>query len=161
MMAVRELGQRDWRLWRQVRLAALADAPDMFGSAYADWVDADEARWRRRLTGLPLHATAMSDGQPAGVVSLTEGVSTAHPSEWELISMWVAPWARGRGVGDLLVRYAIDWVDRYAPGNALRLSVREHNTHAIELYERHGFRAAGRDPHSTCEITMRRPAQHR
>ena len=40
------LGPEDWREFRDVRLASLADSPEAFGSRYADWVDADEQHWR-------------------------------------------------------------------------------------------------------------------
>lgn len=44
------------------------------------------------------------DGEPAGMVSIT--VPDAGGTV-EMISMWVAPEARGRGVGDKAVRQAI------------------------------------------------------
>lgn len=153
MTEVRGLEEHEWRRWRQVRLAALADAPEMFGSTYAEWVDADEARWRSRLADVPLHALATVDGQVAGVVSVAHG---EHPPDMELISMWVAPQARGQRVGDLLVRYAIDWVAEHAPDADLRLQVRRHNVHAIALYERHGFTVVGVNSQDRCEVTMRR-----
>jgi hypothetical protein len=43
------LSSGDWRVWRSLRLAALAEASGAFGSRLADWVDADEGRWRKRL----------------------------------------------------------------------------------------------------------------
>ena len=46
MIGIRVLAEDDWRLWRDLRLAALAESPDAFGSRLADWQDAGEARWR-------------------------------------------------------------------------------------------------------------------
>lgn len=141
-------------------MASLSDAPEMFGSTYADWVDADETRWRSRLTDVPLHALTTMDGQAVGVVSVAQSEHPQHVDQapdMELISMWVAPHVRGQRVGDVLVRYAIDWVAEHAPGAALRLEVRKHNTHAIRLYERHGFVVVGRSSENQCEVTMRRP----
>lgn len=74
----------------------------------------------------------------------------------DLISMWVAPQGRGQGVGDALLRHAIGWVAQRDPGAALRLQVREHNEHAVALYERHGFVTTGRCTQDPREITMRR-----
>lgn len=119
----------DWALWRELRLAALREAPEAFGSSVADWEHADERRWRQRLTGSH-NVVAWLDGEPAGMV-------TGMPSgdEVELISLWVAPPARGRGVGDALV----DAVVRWAEPRRVVLRVAEGNRHALALYLRHGF----------------------
>ncbi len=58
----------------------------------------------------------------------------------ELISMWVAPAARGTGAGDALVRGVIAWAEQQPPTRALHLCVVKENHRAIRLYERHGFR---------------------
>ncbi len=50
----------DWRDFRGVRLAALADSPWAFGSRHVDWVDAPAERWRSRLTDVPLTILARS-----------------------------------------------------------------------------------------------------
>jgi ribosomal protein S18 acetylase RimI-like enzyme len=56
----------------------------------------------------------------------------------ELISLWVAPGVRGRGVGDRLVRTVIDWADAQGARHlALRAFVK--NDHALRLYRRNGF----------------------
>src|ERR1700722_14623539 len=47
----------DWRLWRELRLAALTEAPGAFGSTLAEWSGAadTEQRWRGRLESVPLN----------------------------------------------------------------------------------------------------------
>jgi ribosomal protein S18 acetylase RimI-like enzyme len=60
----------------------------------------------------------------------------------ELISMWVSPAARGRGVGDRLVRAVEEWA-RQAGAGLLRLAVTEGNDSAITLYRRCGFADTG------------------
>ena len=103
MIELRVLTPDDWRAWRQLRLAALAEAPYAFSSRLADWQgDGDrEERWRARLEiAGSYNVVAVLDGEPAGMASgvpAGEGVA-------ELISMWVSPAARGHGVGDHLVQ---------------------------------------------------------
>ncbi|RKT57196.1 ribosomal protein S18 acetylase RimI-like enzyme [Saccharothrix australiensis] len=125
---MRAVGPDDWQVWRRLRLAALRDAPDAFESAYEKWAHAPEERWRRRLAG-SLDLVARLDGADVGMVSGMPGDPV------ELISLWVAPAARGRGVGDALV----DGVARWADPRPVRLRVAAGNAHALALYLRHGF----------------------
>jgi ribosomal protein S18 acetylase RimI-like enzyme len=52
--------------------------------------------------------------------------------------MWVAPEARGAGVGDILVAAAIDWARAHG-ARRIELDVLDSNHHAIALYVRNGF----------------------
>jgi ribosomal protein S18 acetylase RimI-like enzyme len=143
-----------WRLWRELRLAALAEAPAAFGSTLAEWsgVSDTEQRWRARLEEVALNFVIACDGEPVGMVSATapDGDHAA-----ELISLWVSPIGRGRGVGDEAVRQVVAWVNENFPGRDVVLSVKANNTHAIRLYERHGFIHSGPSPHGPDERLMR------
>jgi ribosomal protein S18 acetylase RimI-like enzyme len=140
VITIDELVPDDWPRWRELRLAALAEAPYAFSSRLADWQgDGDtEARWRARLCEVAYNVLATLDREPAGMISGTAG------SPVELLSLWVAPAARGRGVGDALVRAVLAWAARR--GEATRLSVYERNAPAIALYRRHGFAVVGEEP---------------
>ncbi|MGI8868833.1 MAG: GNAT family N-acetyltransferase [Mycobacteriales bacterium] len=146
MVELRALTPNEWPLWRAARLAALAQAPHAFGSRLEDWQgDGDrEDRWRGRLE-IPgsLNLTALVDDALAGMAS---GVPTSDPAVAELISMWVAPPARGAGVGDALIAAVADWA-RDAGAAELHLAVTLGNEPALRLYRRHGFVATGQvDP---------------
>jgi GNAT superfamily N-acetyltransferase len=135
----------DWPIWRELRLAALAEAPQAFGSRLADWQgDGDrEERWRDRLS-IPgsYNLVALADGKPAGMAS---GVPGDEPGVAELISMWVSPAARGRGVGGRLVAAVEQWA-RQAGAGVLKLAVTESNANARGLYLRSGFTDTGDPP---------------
>jgi ribosomal protein S18 acetylase RimI-like enzyme len=144
-LALRVLTPEHWQFFRELRREALRDAPEAFSATFAQWSgDGDrEDRWRARLTEVPFNVIAELDGKPAGLVSGT------HPDEDGavlLISMWVAPFARGRGVGDALVEAVIGWArDRGA--SAVELDVRQANEAAIILYRRNGFVDQGPSDH--------------
>lgn len=151
---MRTLAVDDWPQWRELRLAALDDAPQAFHSRLADWQNAAESRWRARLTDVPLHLIADLDGRPAGMVSCTapDADGTA-----ELLSMWVAPFARGSGVGDALVDSVVRWAGEQGAGRIM-LHVMKNNGHAIALYERHGFADTGEAPDDPAvRIMVREP----
>ncbi|MFI9047379.1 GNAT family N-acetyltransferase [Streptomyces sp. NPDC053427] len=132
------LGPDNWSVWRALRLAALAEAPNAFGSTLAEWQgDGDrEERWRARLGIRDSHnVVAVLDGRPVGMVS---GVPTQESGTAELISMWVSPPVRGQGVADRLIGEVERWaIQRCA--TRLRLSVMPDNPAAIAFYARHGF----------------------
>jgi ribosomal protein S18 acetylase RimI-like enzyme len=76
----------------------------------------------------------MLNGQPAGMASgarTDDGVA-------DLLSLWVSPAARGRGVADELVGAVERWA-RQAQAGLLRLAVMADTANAVALYERNGF----------------------
>lgn len=129
MIAIAVVVADDWARWREIRLAALAEAPYAFGSTYASWQGAVEARWRKRLTEVAYNVLAMDGERAVGMVS---GVDE---DPVELISLWVAPDTRGKGVGDALIESVLAW----AAPRTTQLRVYPDNEPAIALYARHGF----------------------
>src|SRR5205823_9801665 len=80
-VTVRRISDDEWELWRDVRLRALAEAPESFGSTLAYWQgDGDqELRWRSRLVDVPFNVIAMSDvliGQVSGTT--LDEIGRAH-----------------------------------------------------------------------------------
>ncbi len=142
-VTIRVLTADDWREWRTLRRAALGDSPHAFGSKLADWSGAGdfEHRWRERLAGPSYDLVATLADRPAGMAS---GI-LAGPREAELISMWVAPFARGHGVGAALIDAIAHWA-RATGRRSLQLRVVEGNHPATRLYERRGFVDRGRAP---------------
>jgi len=135
VIAIASVVPDDWARWREIRLAALAEAPYAFGSTYVSWQGAAEARWRKRLTEVAYNVLAMDGDRDVGMVS---GVDE---DPVELISLWVAPDVRGRGVGDALIASVLAW----AAPRATQLRVYPHNQQAVALYTRHGFVPIGVD----------------
>ncbi|MFC3492774.1 GNAT family N-acetyltransferase [Glycomyces rhizosphaerae] len=162
MIELRALSSEDWRLWRELRLAALAEAPYAFASRLADWQgDGDrEERWRSRLAMPGSHnLVAEVDGRPVGMAS---GVPTGDAMTRELIAMWVSPKARGAGVGDALILGVARWA-RTSGAAQLRLAVYERNAAAKGLYKRNGFidLAAPSDPDLGADRVMMKPLDDR
>ncbi|MFF4414945.1 GNAT family N-acetyltransferase [Streptosporangium sp. NPDC001559] len=161
MIEVRVLSSDDWPLWRELRLAALAEAPTAFGARLADWQgEGDrEDRWRRRLEIPGSHnVIAVLDGALAGMVS---GIPGGDADTVELISMWVSPQARRRGVARRLIQEVERWaVLRRA--TTLRLCVTPGNDEADALYRSHGFKDTGElgdllDDGESREVVMTKP----
>lgn len=155
MSTVRELDPAEWQIWRALRLRALREDPDAFASTLASTLERDaqdgEAYWRGYFTRSGPTLIAEVDGAPAGMarVVVEDGPGPAH-----LYSVWVAPEARGRGVGARLITAGTDWLCAHHPGTTLRLEVVETNLPARRLYERCGFTVVGPNPEDAAEIVM-------
>ena len=154
------LSPDDWRQWRELRLHALAQAPEAFGSTLAEWQgDGDtELRWRKRLEWAPFNVIALLDNQPAGMASgIREG------DDIEVISMWVEPFARGRGTAEALIEAVASWA-REQGAERLVLMVVETNGRARASYRRAGFVEDGPavpDDDGRPEVPMARPLSPR
>ena len=161
---VDRLGADDWATLRDVRLAALADSPGAFWSQLADEALFGREEWTSFL-GAGAWFVARDD---IGAVGLAAGLPSPDGPEPELIAMWVAPSARGRGVGTLLTRAVLDWAIA-ADAPALNLWVADGNDAARALYQQFDFVLTGEwapMPHdaATGEQRMRRllsPGQER
>ncbi len=136
---VQRLTPDDGERLRALRLASLRDAPDAFGATYDEAAARPSEGWRRQLVDLATFV-AVVDGVDAGLVRA--GPVADDPGAAMLLSMWVAPAARGRGVGDALIGAVAAWA-RAAGHARVLLDVGDHNAPAIALYARNGFEPTG------------------
>ncbi|MFD5243006.1 GNAT family N-acetyltransferase [Amycolatopsis sp. NPDC058340] len=149
MLIVRRLVPSDLDVFREVRLRALTDTPENYGSiAAAESAQSDE-EWLARLTA-DAWFVAFDDGRAVGLVA-----GRARDDGWIVYSMWVAPEARGRGLGARLM----DEVRSAAEGDGARevwLHVAEDNDRARRLYLKLGFIATGELEPMPNDVTRRR-----
>lgn len=80
-----------------------------------------------------------ASNSPVGMVTGTP--DPQDPDRAEIISMWVAPTARGKGIASMLITAVIRWAEESGAGR-LTLSVMPTNTAARRTYERNGFNAS-------------------
>jgi ribosomal protein S18 acetylase RimI-like enzyme len=146
MHPVERLDEEDWVAFREVRLRSLLDSPDAFGSTYGEESSQTERAWRDWAAGRWRGATAAvfavrgSDGTAVGTATGAE--FEAEPGVAYLYAMWVAPDARGAGLGRALVDAVATWArDRRCA--RLVLSVTETNEDARRFYEACGFLDTG------------------
>ena len=138
---VRQAHPDEWETYRQVRLSALADAPDAFASTLERELALGEPDWRGRLTGAPCFL-AWRDGLPLGTITLlpcNPDNDYGAPGASHIVAMWVDPIARGQGVADRLVDAAISQA-RQDEARAVALWVFDANERARAFYLKMGFR---------------------
>jgi GNAT superfamily N-acetyltransferase len=136
-VVVRRVAPDEWPALREIRLAALADAPQAYLTTLAEAQAYPEQLWRDRIAANP-HFLAMVDGVAVGMT-----VVIAADNGREIVSVWVAPDARGRGVIEALIDAAVGWAGDQGDAQ-LGLWVVEGNERAERAYARYGFSRTGR-----------------
>ncbi len=129
MAELRRLTPDDWADFRDIRLRALADSPDAFGSTLTREESFTEDDWRRRLAG-PVYV--VDDPTPVSVGGIFD--NAGRPHVW---GMWTDPAHRGRGHARVIL-------DALIPaGTGAQLDVNVTNGDARLVYERYGFVGTG------------------
>ena len=136
-VVIERLRPKDWARLKELRLRALLDTPDAFGSTHAHEVAQDDAWWQDRLANQEVSTyLAVHAGRDLGMAvgaryQGKEGVLG-------LFGMWVAAEARGLGIGVQLVQTVIDQARQQGFAKVL-LEVADDNAPAVALYARMGF----------------------
>ena len=152
---VRSASVRDAKALRNIRLEALADTPEAYGSTYEESVKWSKLKWRWIAKSWNYYL-GECDGVVCGMAS--GGTNEDHPGTWWLYGMYVTPSARGSGVADLLVERVSSWA-RAQGASELFLHVTASVVRARAFYAKMGFRENGativmeRDPSITL-VTM-------
>ncbi len=163
MITIEPVTPANLSAFKEVRLRALQDTPQAFGSTYAREAAFSDAEWLQRAkrwngeTGIGF--LAIDDGTPCGIAGafLNEDDRTRAL----LVSMWTAPTHRRKAIGRRLVDQVLEWA-RLRNATTLLLMVTCTNDPAIRFYERLGFTRTGRtepypnDP-ALIEYEMSRP----
>jgi ribosomal protein S18 acetylase RimI-like enzyme len=151
---ISQAGPGDWAVLRQVRLAALAEAPYAFSSTLDQEKGKTEDQWRARIRQFP-NFLAWQGGEPVGLAAGFAELPAAQPPAdqpgepgaagspgWHLVSMWVSPQARGSGVAGRLVQ-AVCAAAQADGATSVRLWVTDSNPRAQAFYQRMGFHRTG------------------
>ncbi len=142
---IRPFAPHEWPIYKDLRLRALADSPDAFGSTLAAEQGRTDAEWARRLaaaakSGGDLPLVAVLNGEPIGLA--WGRIEKTSPDVAALYQMWVAPEGRRLGAGRILLEAVIAWAkDRSASYLDLGATLRE--SPAMHLYRDAGFEPAG------------------
>lgn len=141
MIEIKRVTSDDWSTVRRIRLAALVESPDWFWDTYDEEVDKPESWWRQFIEAGSWFIAYERD-RPVGMAAAIRDPDLEE-SDRQLISMWVTPETRNRGIGAGLVDAVKTWA-RASGVTELQLEVTENNQSAWRLYERCGFERTGR-----------------
>jgi ribosomal protein S18 acetylase RimI-like enzyme len=130
---------------RHLRLEGLKNHPENFGADY-DHEAAQPLEWWLRRMGGGKGFGVWIDGDLAGQAVFVPQHEKKHAHQGGIGAVYVRPQYRGRGVGDALMKAALEEAAKHV--EHVTLTVTESNAVAIRLYERNGFTIVGRMPAS-------------
>jgi ribosomal protein S18 acetylase RimI-like enzyme len=150
-MRIRRLTPLDAKRFQALRLIALQTEPANFGASFHQEKNYPLEKFEQRLAVFPdrglFGAFDGDDDQPLiGMVALNRDDSEKFAHKGSITSMYVAPAARGKGVGRALLVRAIELARSVGVLYQLVLTVNAGNTGAIGLYASLGFKTFGREP---------------
>lgn len=145
MIFVRPIRVNEWPEYRGIRLQALRDSPDAFGSTFEAEVLRTDADWSARIaasisSGFDRALFAFNHDQLCGLV-WCKSSSSAHKTV-DIFQMWVEPASRGSGASRALLNEALAWAEGMN-AHRVRLGVTAADSPAMRLYKAYGFRPEG------------------
>ena len=146
-MTIRLLTADDAVEYRPVRLRALVEHPHAFGSDAQEWRNTPIEEVAARLHRPDSFVLgAFIDGALVGTAGAyrVDRVKLRHKAS--IVGVYVAPEARGQGIGRALVSAAMERARAWEGVTQLHLSVAVPNDAARQLYLSLGFRVYGLEP---------------
>lgn len=140
---IKQLTAEDWKIWKELRLEALKNSPESFGSSYeeeSNWHDLD---FQNSLTKSDIFGVFVDDSlvSCAGFYCLTLAKTKHRGVIW---GMYTRPEYRGQGIAGALIQTII----RHAKSHVaqLHLTCVTSNLGAVAFYREHGFKTYGTEP---------------
>jgi ribosomal protein S18 acetylase RimI-like enzyme len=145
--SLRRLEPGDVAAYRALRLAALRESPAAYGSSAEEEEALPMAAFDARLAPAADRAVfgAFDGTTLVALAGLVREAQAKRAHIATVFGVYVAPQARGRGVGRGMMQFTIERA-RALPGlRQLRLAVNADNTAALNLYTSLGFVSFGRE----------------
>lgn len=140
-MRIRRVRPDEWQALRELRLRGLQTDPDAFGGTLAESLTKPDSEWQARAASTEtVTFVAVTDAGFVGMGSV--GPAPERPGIAAVYGMWVAPEARGQGVGGSLMDTLEGWAREAGYGD-IGLGVTMTNGPAIRLYTAKGYADIG------------------
>ncbi len=137
-----KLPPEDWRLYKQIRLESLTDAPQAFSSGYSESLQRPDSHWQGRLIDALAGEKswllfAKENDRITGMIGAFRPQD--NPGVVEIISVYVTREKRGQGVASALMAAILAEVGLGGAFCIARLAVTASQTAAVALYQKFGF----------------------
>ncbi|HAU0495606.1 TPA: GNAT family N-acetyltransferase [Legionella pneumophila] len=142
-MKIKQLFDADWHLWKEIRLEALNNSPESFGSSYEEEVLMSDADFQDGLSKGYVLGVFVDDllVSCAGLYTLNL-LKTKHRGV--LWGVYTRPEYRGKGIATVLIQALIQYAKTHV--TQLHLTCVVSNFVARSFYQKQGFRIYGTEP---------------
>ena len=148
-MHIRQLTDVDVELYRVLRAHCLRESPRAFTTSYEEFSQRATESLAQQLRGHENFTLgAFEDDQLVGMVGFYRENALKLRHKGYIVSMYVLPDYRSRGIARALLMEAIARVKRLPDLKQLLLGVVVTQTTAKRLYESLGFTVYGREPNA-------------
>ena len=141
-MAIRIVQVEEWERARNLRLRALADAPEAFARSLEEEERITESAWREWIAPTDSGVWFVEASDDHEFVAMAIGSLDDQSKTAYLFGMWVEPERRRSGIGKSLVETVIEWA-RARRAVRIELEVNELAEPAVALYQACGFAPTG------------------
>ncbi|EFF72974.1 GNAT family N-acetyltransferase [Achromobacter piechaudii] len=149
---VRRLTAPDAPSLRRLRLDALVETPESFGSSYEEehtLTREDIEKWITPTDDGAMFGVFVEEAL-VGIIGVGRQRKLKMRHKAHIWSVYVAPAQRGRGLARLLMQAAIAHARSMRGIRQVQLSVTANNTSAATLYASLGFEEYGREREALC-----------
>ena len=146
-MPIRQLTGIDVEAYRALRLQSLRESPRAFTYSYEEFSQRTLDSIAQQLRG-PENFTlgAFEDNRLVGIVGFYHESALKLQHKGHIVSLYVLPEYRGRGLAQALLTAALERIKRLPELKQVLLGVVVTQTTAKHLYESFGFTVYGREP---------------
>ena len=148
-MLIRILTEADLDVYWALRLRALQDNPEAFGSTYEETLARGKEQMLQRILATERSFSLGAFAEDGGMVGTVRFHAEDYLKERHrgyIYGVYVAPEARGRGVGKALMQELIARARHVEGLEQLNLAVVTANEAAVHLYRSLGFEIYGTAP---------------
>lgn len=143
LIKIRRLGILDAEDYRAIRLAALKQAPEAFGSTYEVEAARSAADFADRLA-ISVVFGAYAGEKIVGVAGFKREIGQKDAHKGFVWGMYVRPGLRRHGVGAALIEALLQYAGQVV--EQLTLTVVKGNDAAVAMYQKFGFEIYGVEP---------------
>jgi len=137
---IKKLDENDWRIFKQIRLRALASDPHVFGSTFERESKNSKAEWCQPLSDADGAIFILfSDSEPIGMTGIAiYGVDTTGRTAI-LWGSWLEPEFRGKGLSRYFYKARLDWAIIHPRVERVIVTHRASNRASKSANQKFGF----------------------